>query len=123
MPNALSFRVLQVVALHERTLQSNTDGVRAADIASDLGCSWQYIDKTIHELVSPLWDRRRPWLIRQLRGGVRLSEQGWLTLAGLDKAPYAVPEAARAMDWINRHRWPWRENDSRERAVVPMGGI
>ena len=122
MPKALDFRVLQVVSLRERTLRNTSDGVRAVDIAADLGCSWQHVDRTLATLVNPLHDHRRPWLLRQIKGGVRLTEQGWLTLAGLEKAPYATPESQRASDWINRVRWPWREADSRVHAVVPTGG-
>jgi hypothetical protein len=122
MLTAAHYRLIQCVALHEQDIDLPNIGVSAQEIASDLGCSWQHADRIISLLVSPLFDGRRPWLARQLRGGVRLTEYGWLAVASIPAAPYAVPEATRAHEWINRKRWPWTEKDSRTFAVIPTGG-
>jgi hypothetical protein len=118
--SALSFRVVQIVALLESSTRKN-DGVQSSVIATSLGKSWQHIDRCLATLVHPLFDDRRPWLCRQLRGGVRLTEQGWLMLDAISSAPYAVPAAQGYSQWVERVRWPWLEADSKRNAVVPSG--
>lgn len=112
------YRILQIIALAEKQLTSEEHGVAATEIACYLGIS----DRQVNRNMSILIRARIPLVYRPLRGGVRLTVDGWDLVSSLHTSPYTTDEARRARQWIDNVRWPYREADSKRQAVVPTGG-
>jgi len=108
--------ILSVIRRLSIDLDDDT-GVGAADIADALGRQRSVVYTHISDLLRPIHD---PYVERKPRGGVVLTERGELELSSATSSPYATPEAARATEWIDRHRWPWLEEDSlTENVAIP----
>lgn len=115
---ALYFAVMRMIALQQTSDYSPTISV----VSEQLGVDYRRTVAMCLDMSSDSWDYHtdsgHPWLCIH-RDTVRVTTDGQRALCDARGNPWVN---INIQAWITQHRWPWREEDSRQRAVIPTGG-